>query len=250
MTQDPTIEITDAVLQYPLGPHVKNSLKGKMFNVLGSVTDSLDREFITALDGVTFKLSKGEKLGVIGRNGAGKSSLLRLIAGIYPLASGNVHINGNIQSLFEIGLGFEMEATGRQNIKYRGLIMGVDPSETKKRADEIIAFADIGDFIDLPMRMYSSGMFVRLAFACSAYLEGDILLIDEFFGAGDVEFQRRAVARMHEMVERAGILVFVSHDISLIASLCSRVIWLDNGKVIMDGDAVKVTKAYVEEMTV
>lgn len=247
MIKNHTIELTNAVLRYPLGPHVKSSLKGSLFNVLGSGDKKVDREFITALDNISFTLTNGDKLGIIGRNGAGKSSLLRAIAGVYPLASGFIRIKGNIQGLFDIDIGFEPEATGRQNIKYRGLVMGIDPEETERRTDEIIAFADIGEFIDLPMRLYSSGMFIRLAFACSAYLEGDILLIDEFFSAGDANFQKRAVARMHQIIDKAGILVFVSHDIGLVETLCSRVIWLDEGKIVRDGNPSDIIADYRKE---
>jgi homopolymeric O-antigen transport system ATP-binding protein len=242
---EPFIEVRNATLRYPAGPRVSRSLKGTIFNLLGRGEIIPSRSYITAFEALSFSVATGDRLGVIGRNGAGKSSLLRALAGIYPLYEGRIHIRGQVQTMFETGLGFESEATGRENITYRGLVLGLDPSAIASREQEIINFADIGEFIDLPMRMYSTGMWARLAFAISAFLHGNILLIDEVFATGDAQFQSHAIRRMQEIVERAGIVVFVSHDMPLIESFCTRVLWLDHGKIVMDGPPDEIIDAYL-----
>jgi lipopolysaccharide transport system ATP-binding protein len=198
---------------------------------------------------VTLNIAAGERVGIIGRNGAGKSTLLRAIAGIYPLASGEVDVAGSLQSLFEIGLGFEGEATGRENILFRGLVMGCTPEFVRAREAEIVAFADLGEFIDMPIRTYSAGMVVRLAFAISSMLDADILLIDEVFGAGDAAFQAKAVRRLEQMIDRASIVVMVGHDLPTIEKVCSRAMWLDKGCIKVDGPSKDVVERYLSETT-
>jgi lipopolysaccharide transport system ATP-binding protein len=189
-------------------------------------------------------IRKGDRVGLVGRNGAGKSSFLRVAAGVYLPQSGTVTVEGQVQALFDIGVGFEAHATGRENIFYRGLVMGQRPHEIRARVDEIIAFADIGEFIDMPLRSYSAGMGVRLAFAISTFLEGDVLLIDEVFGAGDLAFYTKAKNRMLQLVDQAGIVCFASHDLVTIRDICNRVIWLQGGRVVADGSPIDVTKDY------
>ena len=243
------VRLENAVLRYPVGPFIKGSIKSNLLMLFGHQPpeQKLQREYITALDGLNLTVQRGERLGIIGRNGAGKSTLLRAIAGIYGLASGGITVHGKIQSLFDIGLGFEPESTGRENILYRGMSMGCLPEEIVAREEEIIAFADIGEFIDLPVRTYSSGMYVRLAFAISTYLKGDILLIDEIFGAGDASFQKRAVERISNLISAAGIVVVVTHEMGMIEKTCTRAIWLDHGKLRADGDCASVIKQYLDE---
>ncbi len=242
------IELENVVLRYPIGPYVKGSIKVGLFSLFGhKPLESQRRDYITALDGVSLTIRRGERVGIIGRNGAGKSSTLQTIGGIYPIAGGTITVQGTLQSLFNIGLGFEPDATGRENIIYRGLAMGCTPKEIATRAEDIVAFADLGDFIDLPVRTYSSGMYVRLAFAISTYLRGDILLIDEVFGAGDVAFQKKAVKRLRDLVATAGIVVMVTHDMKMIRALCTRVLWLEKGHIRMDGDAETVVQAYLND---
>ena len=240
------IEFQDVVLRYPVGPFVKGSLKSSLFNIFGDrgKHQAKPREYVTALNGLSITIERGERVGIIGRNGAGKSTTLQTIAGIFPIAGGNLTVQGKIQALFNIGLGFEPDATGRENILYRGLSMGCGPKEVSKRTEEIVAFADIGEFIDLPVRMYSSGMYVRLAFAISTYLEGDILLIDEIFGAGDAAFQKRAQDRLRHLVNNAGIVVMVSHDMNLITEICTRALWIERGHLQADGEAKSVVSQY------
>lgn len=241
------IEFENVVLRYPVGPFVKGSIKSGLFSLFGHTPlENQNRDHVTALDHVSLKIERGERVGIIGHNGAGKSTTLQTIAGIYPIADGTITINGTIQSLFNVGLGFESDATGRENVIYRGYAMGCTPQEIAARAEEIIAFADLGDFIDLPLRTYSSGMYVRLAFAILTYLQGDILLIDEIFGAGDASFQKKAIERLRNLMATAGIVVMVGHDMNMIRSTCTRVLWLERGKIRMDGKADVVVDAYLK----
>jgi len=241
------IQFEKVVLQYPVGPYIKGSIKSSLFRLIGhKPIDALKpRDYVTALNGLDLTINRGDRIGIIGRNGAGKSTTLLTIAGIYPIASGRLTVEGTLQGLFNIGLGFEPDATGRENVLYRGLSMGCSPKEIMARANDIIAFADIGEFIDLPIRTYSSGMYVRLAFAISTYLEGDILLIDEIFGAGDAAFQKRAQARLQSLLNKAGIVVMVSHDMQLVREACNRVLWVERGHVQAEGDAETVVAQYL-----
>lgn len=243
-----SIVLERATLSYPVGSQ-RRSLKSLLFGSADETAASRDPRLkqdgeVLALAGVSFAISEGERIGVIGANGAGKSTLLRVIAGVYPLQSGRIRVTGRVQGMFDIGLGFEHDATGRENIRYRGLVMGATPSEISAREAEIIAFADIGEFIDLPIRTYSTGMLVRLAFSVSTYLSGDILLIDEVFGAGDVSFQEKATARMMSLIDNASIVVIAGHGMAHLNQLCTRVLWLDKGRIIADGRPVDVTNAY------
>lgn len=240
------INFKDVVLRYPVGPYVKGSLKSALFSLLGHkpIDKAISRNYFTALDGINVTIQRGERVGIIGHNGAGKSTTLQTIAGIYAIASGTITVQGKIQGLFNLGLGFEPDATGRENITYRGLAMGCSPAEIAARLQDIVDFAEIGEFIDYPVRTYSSGMYVRLAFAISTYLEGDILLIDEIFSAGDAAFQKKAQKRFHNLMQNAGIVVMVSHDLDLIKKFCTRALWIDHGHIRADGDAIDVVTQY------
>jgi len=241
------IEIQNLALDYPVGQLSRGSVKADMFSLFGAKQKTAKVEFVRAIRGISLKVGAGERLGIIGRNGSGKSTLLRAMAGIYEPTSGVVEMHGRVQGMFDIGLGFESEATGRENILYRGLVMGLSPAQVRAREQEIIEFAAIGDFIDLPVRTYSSGMSVRLAFAISTYLEGDILLLDEMLGAGDASFQVKAAERMRSLVETAKVLVLVSHDMSTILNVCTRVIWLSKGRIVAEGKPDEVVEKYLAD---
>lgn len=242
------IEVSDAVLRYPIGPYRRGSLKSSIMRLFGHRDPAAKVEFVTALRGVNLTIHHGERVGIIGRNGSGKSSLLRALAGVYPLQSGKIHVRGSIGTLLDISLGFETESTGRENIYNRGYAMGLTTSELKEHEAEIIKFADLGDFIDLPMRTYSTGMFVRLGFSISTQFTPDILLVDEVFGAGDASFGRRAHYRMQSITERAGIVVMVSHDLATLSNNCDRAIWLDSGRIIFDGPVEQTLERYQAEV--
>lgn len=238
------VEVTDVTLQYPIGPYVRGSLKANLFQLFGH-RDRVPRPaHVDAIRNLTFKIEHGERVGVIGSNGSGKSTLLRALAGIYPVEKGEVQVQGSIGTLLDTTLGFETESTGRENIYYRGVSMGYSPKALREVEREIIAFADLHEFIDLPMRTYSAGMYVRLGFAISTQFSPDVLLIDEVFAAGDAAFAARAVDRMQHMVSRSGIMVMASHDMSLLARICSRVLWLNKGVLVRDGSPQMVLPQY------
>lgn len=238
--QSCAIELENVTLRYPVGPYVSGSLKSNLLRIFGHRENKRVIEYVDALKGLNIKVSLGERVAILGRNGSGKSTLLRMLAGIYPVDRGNVQVVGQIGTLLELAQGFETESTGRENIYYRGIAMGHSPARLRQVEQEIIDFADIGDFIDLPIRTYSAGMVVRLGFAISTQLSPDILLIDEIFGAGDAAFQERAFKRIMEVVNHAGIVILATHDLALVERLCTRVIWLHGGEVIRDGATAAV----------
>ena len=195
------------------------------------IESSGNRKFVAALDGVSFSLKAGDRLGLVGVNGAGKTTLLKVLYGIYEPTSGRIDVDGRVDALFNIALGFRTEATGRRNIELRGLINGWSKDEITARMDEIIAFSELGDFIDMPMKTYSQGMSARLAFSVATALEPEILLMDEWIGAGDSGFQKKAGQRMDEIAEKAGIIVLASHNQDLIRKTCNKILELENGKI-------------------
>jgi ABC-type polysaccharide/polyol phosphate transport system ATPase subunit len=199
---------------------------------------------IQALDDVSLTIGRGERVGVIGHNGAGKSTLLKLLAGVYPPTSGRRTVRGRVSSLFEVALGFEPAVNGWENITLRGYLQGETPAGIRAKQHEIAEFSELGAFLDLPVRCYSVGMLVRLAFSIATAVDPEILLIDEALSAGDLAFQEKARRRMTELIARARLLVTVSHELDVLAELCERVIWLDHGRVRQDGPAAAVIAAY------
>lgn len=199
---------------------------------------------VHALRGVNATFGEGERVGIVGSNGAGKSTLLRVIAGIYPPTAGACYRQGSISSLFELHLGFEMEASGLDNIYYRGLLMGLHPRVIRARTGEIAEFSELESFLEVPVKYYSAGMMMRLAFSISTAFDPEILLLDEHLSVGDQHFQRKAQSRMHALVDRASLLVMVSHDLNALESLCQRVLWLEQGELIADGSAANVLAEY------
>jgi len=197
----------------------------------GVIVKSGRRSEVRALDGVSFNLNAGDRLGLIGSNGAGKTTLLKVLYGIYQPSSGSLEINGKIDALFNINLGFRGAATGRRNIELRGLINGWSKHEIAERMDPIIEFSELGDFIDMPLKSYSQGMAARLAFSIATSFEPEILLMDEWIGAGDPAFQEKAKQRMNSMAEKAGIIVLASHNQSLIRRTCNKVLELQAGRI-------------------
>jgi ABC-type polysaccharide/polyol phosphate transport system ATPase subunit len=232
-----SIRAKNVGLRYPVPKDVK--LKGDVRATVGGrfFAGVKGRRYVTALDDVSFELKAGDRLGLVGANGSGKTTLLKVLYGIYEPTAGSVEARGRRDALFNINLGFRHEATGRRNIMLRGLINGWSKSEIDRRAEEIIEFSELGDFIDMPMHSYSQGMAARLAFAIATSFEPEILLMDEWIGAGDRDFQEKAKARMEKMVTRAGIIVLASHDSALLQRVCSRVISLDHGRISWDGTA-------------
>ena len=203
---------------------------------------------IEALKNVSFAVDGGEAFGIIGRNGSGKSTLLKIITGILKPTSGSVAVTGRIAALIELGAGFHPEITGRENIVINGIMLGLTRREIDQRFDSIVEFSGIGDFIDQPVKTYSSGMYVRLGFAVAVHVDPDVLLIDEVLSVGDEEFSAKCVAKIQEMKYRGVTLVFVTHQLDQVRNLCDRALWLDHGQVEAIGDPVRVVDHYLQEV--
>jgi lipopolysaccharide transport system ATP-binding protein len=202
------------------------------------------RESIWALRDIDLNISTGEIVGVIGRNGAGKSTLLKILARITTPTTGRAEIRGRVGALLEVGTGFHQELTGRENVFLNGAILGMRRREIERKFEEIVAFAEVEPFVDTPVKHYSSGMYLRLAFAVAAHLESEILLVDEVLAVGDVGFQRKCLGKMGEIAHGGRTVLFVSHNLGAVTGLCNRGIWIDGGRVAGDGDVEEVTEAY------
>lgn len=203
---------------------------------------------VKALDRVTLKFDPNERYGIIGHNGAGKSTLLRLLGGIYPPTSGQRLVDGKISSLFDLSLGFQTEATGWENISLRGYLQGETPTSIQAKIEEIADFSELGDFLEMPIRHYSPGMLVRLGFSVATAINPEILLIDEILSAGDHAFQNKAMKRMKDLMDQAHLIVIVSHDTNTLADICTKLIWMDHGRVHMVGETGAVLDAYHSHM--
>lgn len=201
-----------------------------------------------ALKDLNFEIKKGESIGIIGKNGSGKSTLLKIITGVLTPSSGDIKVNGRIAALLELGAGFNPELTGVENIFLNGTLMGISEEEMKTKLDDIISFADIGDFIHQQVKMYSSGMFARLAFAVAINVDADILIVDEALSVGDMRFQQKCIRKMKSFQESGKTVLFVSHDTGVIQNFCTRAIWLDEGLIKEEGDTEKVIKNYVYKL--
>jgi lipopolysaccharide transport system ATP-binding protein len=236
---------------------LKQAIYTKFINIASKVSEKLlkrelqqrqyYREF-WAVHNVSFNVSKGETVGIIGRNGAGKSTLLQMITGTLTPTTGEVRFNGRVAALLELGSGFNLEFTGRENVFLNGVILGLSHDEIKRRFDDIVAFADIGNYIDQPVKTYSSGMLVRLAFSVSVNIDPDILIVDEALAVGDAAFQFKCMERLDTLTKKGVTLLFVSHDLSTVKTFCDRVIYLDHGKVKAEGTAEEVAEVYLFDL--
>ena len=197
-----------------------------------------------ALQHVNFDVYKGDVLGIIGRNGAGKSTILKIISGIMKPTAGNVERYGNIVPMLELGSGFDMDLSGRENVFLNGAILGYEKEFLHRKYDEILAFSELQDFINMPLRNYSSGMIMRLAFSIATVVEPEILIVDEILAVGDENFQRKSRARMMELMSGGTTVLFVSHDMNQIREMCNRVVWLDGGTVRLQGECREVCDQY------
>jgi ABC-type polysaccharide/polyol phosphate transport system ATPase subunit len=205
---------------------------------------------IEAVRGVSFDVPRGSVTGIIGVNGAGKSTLMRAVAGILPPTDGRIEVHGKVSTLLALGVGFNSELSGRENVKLGGLAAGLSRDELAAKYDEITAFAELGDFMDLPMRTYSSGMYGRLAFSVAVNMDPDILLVDEALSVGDARFKRKSLRRMRELCKQAGTIMIVSHALGTIRNLCTDVAWMHKGELVMFDKAEVVIDAYEEFMEV
>lgn len=245
-----SITLTNVNLRFPLYREGSRSLKrsllqaGKAMSRSRTIARDGSHTVVNALNNVSFHIEHGERVGLIGTNGAGKSTLLRVLGGIYEPTSGDVEVNGRVSALLNIGLGADPDATGYENILLRGIYMGLHPAEIKKLAPSIAEFTELGDFLDLPVRTYSSGMSMRLSFAIATALQPDILLMDEWIMASDRRFLNKARKRVDSFVSRSQILVLASHSPQILAQWCTRLFWMDGGSIIMQGETDAVLKQY------
>lgn len=226
---------------------LKQFVLPRLRRMMGKAPEQYFREF-WALKNVSFEIKKGETVGIIGRNGSGKSTLLQLICGTLFPTCGSVETNGRIAALLELGSGFNPEFTGRENVYLNGAVLGLSKEEIDMRFDAIATFADIGDFIEQPVKTYSSGMFVRLAFAIQANVDPEILIVDEALAVGDAYFVHRCMLRFNELQKSGTTILFVSHDANSVRNLCSRAIWLVDGSVMDEGNSSKVVDAYLAHL--
>jgi ABC-type polysaccharide/polyol phosphate transport system ATPase subunit len=242
------IDLAEVSLVFRLRQHRQIALKDYLVRRMFRRSVNPIRE-VRALESITLQIREGDRLGIVGHNGAGKSTLLKLLAGVYPPTCGTRHVQGAISSLFDLQLGFEPEATGWENIAYRAYLQGETPRTLRDKLPEIAAFSELGDFLDSPVRHYSSGMVVRLAFSVATAIDPEILLVDEVLSAGDLAFQKKCRQRMEQMIERARLIVMVSHDLDALARFCNRAIWLDHGRVRLSSDPAQVIAEYKSAMS-
>lgn len=248
----PAISVENLAKKYRIGTNADHRTLAETLSALargithGSAGGPSAQDF-WALRGVDFEVAAGETLGIVGSNGTGKSTLLKILARITEPTAGLVRYRGRIGSLLEVGTGFHAELSGRDNIYLSGAILGMRRDEIARQFDRIVDFAEIGPFIDTPVKRYSSGMYMRLAFAVAAHLDTDILLVDEVLAVGDLKFQRKCLARMGEAARDGRTVVFVSHNLLAVQSLCARAIWIDRGLAAADGETTAVLAAYARE---
>jgi len=241
------IQLHNAGITFRVRPHGRITLKESLIRhirqtVLGR--PHTPKMKVRALRDVNLDVADGDRLGILGHNGAGKSTLLKLLAGIYPPTRGQRRVEGRISSLFDISLGFEADASGWENIRFRSYLQGETPSGVRAKQNAIAEFTELGDFLNMPVRYYSAGMLVRLAFAIATAIEPEILLIDEVLGVGDLAFQEKARQRIQEMMAKARLIVMVSHNLISLAQWCTRAAWLDHGRIKQIGPVDSVVAAY------
>lgn len=244
------IEFKNVCVEIPVYNASGRSLKNRFMKMTtgGQLeTNKNNCVIVQALEDISFSLKDGDRVGIVGHNGAGKSTLLRVLSRVYEPTSGFLSIEGGIGSLIDISLGIDPEFTGRENAYFRGRLLGLSKKEINEKMEEILEFSELGNYADMPLRTYSTGMHLRLAFAVSTMLRSDILLMDEWLSVGDANFIHKAEKRMQELVEASNILVIASHTRELILNTCNRVIWLEHGRIKMDDKPETVANAYFGE---
>lgn len=222
--------------------------KGDPYEVITETNDRTTHakgDFVWALEDISFTVNQGEVLGIIGRNGAGKSSLLKILSKVTSPTRGKITLNGRVASLLEVGTGFNPELTGRENIYLNGAILGMTKKEIARKFDEIVSFSGVEKYIDTPVKRYSSGMYVRLAFAVAAYLEPEILIVDEVLAVGDVDFQKKCIGKMKDVASNGRTVLFVSHNMEAVKNLCSRALLMEHGTIVSEGSPSQVIESYL-----
>lgn len=241
------IEANRLGIEFPVAPPNARSFRHLAIKAASRVGGRVSKsegsfQFVQALDDISFSLKQGDRLGLVGHNGAGKTTLIRVLAGIYEPTRGSLHVVGRKVPMFDIGLGMDEEASGYENIRTRGLILGLSPQEIDERIPEIAAFAELGDYLELPIRTYSSGMLLRLVFSIAVSIHGDIILMDEWIAVGDAHFRKKTHDRLQEMTMRSGIVVLASHDHGLLRDTCNLGLYLEGGRVRAFGAIADVLK--------
>ena len=232
-----SITAQNVSVEFPIYENSHRSLKNRMIDITtgGRIAKDISRyPVVTALDGINFNIGHGERVALLGHNGSGKTTLLRVLSGVYAPTQGRLAIHGRTASLLDVSMGLDPDATGFENIYLRGIMDGLRPSVIRGKVDEIADFTDLGEYLNLPVRTYSSGMMLRLAFAISTSVEADILIMDEWLSVGDAEFSVKAKQRLDELVGQASILVIATHDPALVSRICTRSIKLEHGRMVED----------------
>ncbi|WP_262264458.1 ABC transporter ATP-binding protein [Pantoea dispersa] len=244
---DVSIEFDNVTKRYPLYHHIGSGIKELIFNPKRALSLLSGKSYL-AIENISFKINKGESVALIGRNGAGKSTSLGLVAGVIKPSRGKVHVQGRVASMLELGGGFHPELTGRENIKLNATLLGLRKKEIKQKIDKIIEFSELGEFIDEPIRVYSSGMLAKLGFSVITQVDPDILIIDEVLAVGDISFQKKCIKVINEFKNKGVTILFVSHSMGDISKVCDKVIWIENHKIRKIGSSELVIQEYKEFM--
>lgn len=241
------IILKNVSMKFNLGVEKDNSLKMIFINLF-TPKKKKKKDYFWALKDIDFRINKGDVVGIIGANGAGKSTLLKVVSGVYKPTTGTVEVNGKISPMIELGAGFDGELTARENIYLNGAILGYSKEFLKQKFDEIVEFSELKDFLDVPVKNFSSGMVAKLAFSISTIVDPEVLIVDEILSVGDIKFQEKSKNKMMSMIEGGTTVLYVSHSIDSIKELCSKVIWLDHGKIVKMGDTKEICDEYYKKL--
>lgn len=241
------IILKNVSMKFNLGVEKDNSLKMIFINLF-TPRKKKKKDYFWALKDIDFRINKGDVVGIIGANGAGKSTLLKVVSGVYKPTTGTVEVNGKISPMIELGAGFDPELTARENIYLNGAILGYSKEFLEQKFDDIVEFSELKDFLDVPIKNFSSGMVAKLAFSISTIVDPEVLIVDEILSVGDIKFQEKSKNKMMSMIEGGTTVLYVSHSIKSIEELCNKVIWLDHGQIVKMGDATKICREYYEKL--
>ena len=241
------IILKNVSMKFNLGVEKDNSLKMIFINLF-TPRKKKKKDYFWALKDIDFRINKGDVVGIIGANGAGKSTLLKVVSGVYKPTTGTVEVNGKISPMIELGAGFDAELTARENIYLNGAILGYSKEFLEEKFEEIVEFSELKDFLDVPVKNFSSGMVAKLAFSISTIVDPEVLIVDEILSVGDIKFQEKSKNKMMSMIEGGTTVLYVSHSIDSIKELCSKVIWLDHGKIVKMGDTKEICDEYYKKL--
>lgn len=241
------IILKNVSMKFNLGVEKDNSLKMIFINLF-TPRKKKKKDYFWALKDIDFRINKGDVVGIIGANGAGKSTLLKVVSGVYKPTTGTVEVNGKISPMIELGAGFDPELTARENIYLNGAILGYSKEFLGQKFDDIVEFSELKDFLDVPIKNFSSGMVAKLAFSISTIVDPEVLIVDEILSVGDIKFQEKSKNKMMSMIEGGTTVLYVSHSIDSIKELCSKVIWLDHGKIVKMGDTKEICDEYYKKL--